>query len=224
MTVEINDSMKPIENSWINYVLGVVAVYREEFKLEEFGVNVAIASDVPLGGGLSSSASLEVAVAAFLERCFDLNVDPVRRAELCQEAEHRYPGVPCGIMDQYISSCADEGYALLIDCRSKKAEKVPVNDPNVALIITNSNKKHELNGGEYKERVDSCIAAVNALKKIKPSINKLRDATLDDLEQVKSDLDETTFRRARHAISEDDRAVACVSALKAGDLKQVCIY
>lgn len=215
--------MKPLDDCWANYVLGVIDVYFEKYHLSPFAIEMAIASDVPLGGGLSSSASLEVATGVLLEQLLDLQVDDVERAKICQEAEHRYPKCMCGIMDQYISSCADEGYALLIDCRSFKAEKVPLNDPNVALIVCNSNKKHQLNGGEYNERVGCCNKAVKVLQTVNKDIKKLRDATLDDLEKVRNELSETEFKRARHGISEDDRAVACVNALKDGNLKLVCI-
>ena len=123
---------------------------------------------------LSSSLTLQIAVASFIEAAYGLAVDPIKRAELCQAAEHEFAHVPCipvfapnsllgGIMDQYSSSCAQEDHALLIDCRDNKSELVPLVDPNVAIVICNSNKKHELTGSEYDNRVQACKSVVAAI-------------------------------------------------------------
>ena len=100
---------------------------------------MAIAADVPIGSGLSSSASLEVAVSVFLEQILCVALSPEDRALLCQSAEHNFPRMPCGIMDQFISSCAVKGNLLLIDCRANKGELVPMADPSVSIIVCNSN-------------------------------------------------------------------------------------
>jgi galactokinase len=125
-------------------------------KALETGFDTAIVSSVPLGGGLSSSAALEVAVYTLLE---GLTANPAKnkkdKALACQKAEHDFAGVPCGIMDQFVSTMAEDGYAVLIDCRSLEATPMPLDDPNMAVLITNSNIKHELTGGEYAERLVS---------------------------------------------------------------------
>ena len=145
--------MVPFYLRWANYFRGVVANFHE--KLPSFVA--VIATSVPLGGGVSSSASLEVATYTFLEALTASIVSSkVSKALACQKAEHDFAGMPCGIMDQFVSAMATEGCALKIDCRSSEAENVQVDtgdkDCGVAFFITNSNVKHELTGSEYPTR------------------------------------------------------------------------
>ncbi|POM80085.1 Galactokinase, partial [Phytophthora palmivora] len=132
-------------------------------------------------------------------------------------AEHEYCNVPCGIMDQFISSCGKKDCALLIDCRTKEPTPVAFQDPDVVIVVCNSNVKHELNGGEYKERVMQCQAAVKALQTHgHPDVTHLRDATVPALDSVQKALgDEAVYRRARHVITEDERTVAAVEHIRA---------
>src|ERR1039458_1168848 len=115
-----------------------------------------IHSNVPLGGGLSSSAALEVATATLLEAMTGQTLEPVEKALLCQQAEHQYAGVPCGIMDQFVSVMGKKDHLLLLDCRSRKTELVPMRDPSVSLLIVNTNVKHELGSGQYAKRRAQC--------------------------------------------------------------------
>mgnify|MGYP003332206012 CR=1 FL=1 len=166
------------------------------------GLDVLLHSTVPLGSGLSSSAALEVATATLLEAVTGKPLDPVEKALLAQKAEHDFAGVPCGIMDQFISVLGREGHLLLLDCRTRKTELVPMGDPSVALLITNTNVKHELSGGEYAERRAQCEQAAAGL-----GAGSLRDVTADQLEKNKGRLSELVYRRARHVISEINRTV-----------------
>uniref|UniRef100_H3H6H4 Galactokinase n=2 Tax=Phytophthora ramorum TaxID=164328 RepID=H3H6H4_PHYRM len=168
--------------------------------------------------GLSSSAALEVSFATFLESLFEIEgVSAIQKALLCQAAEHEYCNVPCGIMDQFISSCGKKDCALLIDCRTKEPTAVAFQDPDVVIVVCNSNVKHELNGGEYKERVQQCQAAVKALQTHGHShMTHLRDATVPELDSVREALgDDVVYRRARHVITEDERTVAAVDLIRA---------
>lgn len=202
--------------SWGNYVKGVTATYLQHTKLPSLAAHSAIVSRVPFGSGLSSSAAIEVGYSTFLEALFAIaGVSKVQKALLCQQAEHEYCNVPCGIMDQFISACGQKDCALLIDCRSKEPTPVAFTDPNVVVVVSNSNVKHELNGGEYKERVEQCHAAVAALQTKFPGITHLRDATMEQLDQVKNDLTELVYRRARHVITEDDRTVEFLRLIEA---------
>lgn len=159
--------------SWVNYVAvisfsfnyaqGVVYEFITRFDKKEVGFDMAIASDVPIGSGLSSSAALEVSVSVFLEQILNVALSPEDRALLCQAAEHNFPRMPCGVMDQFISSCAVKGSLLLIDCRANKGELVPMDDLSVSIIVCNSNKKHQLTGSEYPDRVKQCKEAVALL-------------------------------------------------------------
>ena len=147
------------------------------------------------GGGLSSSAALEVSTATLLEAVTGTKLDPVEKALLCQKAEHEFAGVPCGIMDQFISVMGRENHLLLLDCRSRQTELVPMNDPSVSLLIVNTNVRHELGSGEYAKRRAQCETAAKIL-----GVPSLRDATADALEHAKGKMDERGLspRAARH--------------------------
>src|SRR5581483_10073566 len=129
-------------------------------------------------------------------------IDPIAKALLCQKAEHEFAGVPCGIMDQFISVMGKANHLLLLDCRSRKTELVPVNDPSVELLIANTNVKHELGSGEYARRRAECETAAKIL-----GVSSLRDATVDMLEAAKGRMDDVPYRRARHVIGEIERTV-----------------
>uniref|UniRef100_A0A3B5LZ96 GHMP kinase C-terminal domain-containing protein n=1 Tax=Xiphophorus couchianus TaxID=32473 RepID=A0A3B5LZ96_9TELE len=133
----------------------------------------------------------------------------------CQQAEHTHAGVPCGIMDQFVSVFAREGQALLIDCRSLEATSVPLADPGLVILITNSNVKHSLTGSEYPTRRRHCEQAASVLGK-----DSLRDVTIKELEEAKEKLDDVTYRRARHVIEEIQRTVQAAEALKKGSYKE----
>lgn len=203
--------------AWGNYVRGVTAMYLRHTGRACLSVRAAVVSRVPFGSGLSSSAALEVAFATFLESAWALTgVSATQKALLCQQAEHEFCNVPCGIMDQFISSCGQGRCALLIDCRSKTATPVPFVDPDVVIVVSNSNVNHELSGGEYKARVQQCRAAVAALQRQFPDVTHLRDATMAQLDAVRAELqDDVVYRRARHVITENERTVAAVALVNA---------
>jgi len=218
---------KSAKRSWGDYVRGVVAQYADdvnEFFKGDFAFEAAFVSNVPLGGGLSSSASLEVATAIFLEQMLPgIKVDAVKRALRCVEAEHTHAHVPCGIMDQTVSSCALEDHLLLIDCRSLELTPVQLGDASVSIVIANSNVSHSLTGSEYPDRVNECARAVRLVRASHPetadSIKKLRDVSISMLEHAKSntDMSKVCYRRARHAVTEDSRTEAVVRACRTKD-------
>ena len=201
---------------WHDYLRGVVAQFiAAGHTVPAF--DVAVAGNVPLGGGLSSSASLEVATATFCDGLLGLQTDGVQKALMCQKAEHDYANVPCGIMDQFISALGQEKAAMLLDCRSQVPTLVSFVDPAVAILITNSNVKHALGSGEYAKRRAQCEEAVRAVSKHFPAIRSLRDTTLDQLQRAKGDMSEVAYNRGRHVITECERTVACAEALKGND-------
>ena len=208
------------EEPWANYVKGMVAMYRRKGS-NLGGFEAAISSSVPIGGGVSSSAALEMSTARFLEVLFGLDVSDEERAKLGQKCEHEFAGVPCGIMDQLISSKAVAGKAMLIDCRSLEAILVPFNRPGVAIVVANSNVKHELTGSEYHIRRSQCAEAAKIMGKKYSNVKSLRDANMEILKELKSELggpDSATYRRARHVIGENERTLAAKKALEDGDL------
>jgi galactokinase len=175
-----------------------------------------IDSNVPIGGGLSSSASIEVATATLLEAITGTTLDPIEKALLCQKAEHEYAGVPCGIMDQFASVMGREDQLMLLDCRSQQLELIPLHDPAVTVLIVNTNVKHELSGGEYAERRAQCESVARKL-----GVASLRDAAFPQLKVRGRQLEPVEFRRARHIISEIARTVKAAGAIKNGDWCEV---
>lgn len=210
--------------SWLNYVKGTIYQYLCDIQLP-VAYNICIASNVPLGSGLSSSASLEVAIATFLERAHGINTNGITKALRCQKAEHDFAGTPCGIMDQYISSMGKKGCLLLIDCRSNEHTVVPFGSGEIkrppVLLITNSNVKHSLSDSQYPIRVKQCREAVRALARRNAKIKSLRDASTQDVEAFRGDVSDVIYRRALHCVTEDIRTQTTANALKKGDFDKV---
>jgi galactokinase len=212
VTVDLTQPVKPApKGAWSNYPVGVIAGFLARGE-RPVGFDALIHSTVPLGGGLSSSAALEVSTATLLEAITGHKLDPVDKALLCQKAEHDYAGMPCGIMDQFISVMGKKDHLLLLDCRSRKTELVPMTDPTKALLIINTNVKHELTGGEYAKRRAQCEQAANIL-----SLPSLRDATADMLMRARGRMEEVVFRRARHVIGEIERTLHAAEAVRASN-------
>ncbi|MEN0109759.1 MAG: galactokinase family protein, partial [Planctomycetota bacterium] len=147
--------------AWAAYARGVLTAY-EELGIRPAPFDAAIDSSVPLGGGLSSSAALEVALALCVERFAGVELSGAERAIACQRAEH-LAGTPCGIMDQFASACCVAEHLMLLDCRDRSTTMHPLDDPSVTVLITNSEVKHELTGGEYADRRAQCEAAAEQL-------------------------------------------------------------
>ena len=209
---DLSRPLQPLPTGeWANYPIGVIAGFQAR-GLNPDGFDALVSSNVPLGGGLSSSAALEVAMATLLETITGKKLDPVEKALLCQKAEHDFAGMPCGIMDQFISVLGRENHILLLDCRSRKTELVPMTDPSVAVLIINTNVKHELTGSEYPARRKQCEAAAKIL-----GVTSLRDATADMLEQAAGKMDKVVFRRARHVIGEIERTVHAAEGVRASN-------
>ncbi|MBX3426670.1 MAG: galactokinase [Pirellulales bacterium] len=207
--------LEPQRRDWTSYLRGALAGCLDR-DMNPGALDLQVDSRVPLGGGLSSSAALEVATATLVEAVTGRPLDPVEKARLCQWAEHNFAGVPCGIMDQFSSALGAEGRLLLIDCRTETHELVPLDDPGVAVLVINSNVKHELTGGEYAERRGQCEAAARIL-----GVKALRDVTLAQLEAARDKLEPIIYRRARHVVGEDERTTAAAAALRAGDWARV---
>ena len=203
-TIGLDGSLEGDQPGWAKYAAGVLSVYSErDYPAPAF--DAAINTSVPIGGGLSSSASLEVALATAIEGMGDYQIDPKHKALFCQEAEHR-AGVPCGIMDQFSSALCDADHLMLLDCRDHRTQMRPLDDPSVTVLINNSNVKHSLAGGEYAERRAQCELAAERLK-----VDSLRDANMQMLDLAK--LEDILHRRARHVITEIDRTVQAAEAL-----------
>ena len=214
-TIDISAPVTKGSPKWSNYIRGVLCGFQNR-GVTIPALDVAFMSTVPLGGGLSSSAALEVCTATLIEAATGKNIDPIEKALLAQKAEHDFAGVPCGIMDQFISALGREGHLLLLDCRTRKTELVPMSDPSVALLVINTNVKHELSGGEYAERRAQCEEAAKNL-----GVKSLRDVTPDQLEKGKGKLSEVIYRRARHVIGEIERTTHAAEGIRASSWPSV---
>ena len=200
---------------WARYVLGVMVGCHQR-GMTYGPLDILVESTVPLGGGLSSSAALEVAMATLLEAVTGQTMDSVEKALLCQKAEHEYAGMPCGIMDQFTSVMGLRDHLMLLDCRSRDVKLVRMDDADITVLIINTNVKHELTGGEYAERRSQCEAAAE-----KMGVASLRDATFDLLGETKEALEPVFQRRARHVIGEIERTTETVASIEAGDWARV---
>jgi galactokinase len=195
---------------WSRYLAGVIAGFLDRgATIPSF--DAVVDSTVPLGGGLSSSASLEVAMATLLAALADHAISPLDLAVLCQRAEHDFAGVPCGVMDQCASALAKHDHLLLLDCRSLDVVQVPFYRADLLVLVTNSNVRHSLNDGEYAARRADCERAAAIL-----GVASLREATLVQVEASRGELGDRGFHRARHVVTEIARTQSAARAVSHG--------
>jgi len=214
------DDLSPLQTSnWIEYVKGIAAGLQEA-GVALRGAELEIDSDIPLGAGLSSSASLELAAANALLAIAGATLLPDELARICQKAEQEYAGVQCGIMDQYALACTESGNALFLDCRSMQALQVKL-PSDLTFILTDSGVRHQLTDGDYNNRAEECAAAVEILAQSDAAVKSLRDVDADLLTRQESELGDLLFRRCRHVLSENERVLDMVTALKAKDLPKI---
>ncbi|MEO3771518.1 galactokinase [Micromonospora sp. B9E7] len=203
---------------WGAYVAGVVWALREAGHPVP-GARLAIASDVPLGSGLSSSAALESAVLAALLDLGGLELPPERQPRLAQRAENVYVGAPTGIMDQSAAIRCRAGHALFLDCRDESVEHIPfdLDAAGLAVLVIDSRAPHRHADGEYAARRRSCEAGASAL-----GVAALRDVGVDQLDAALAQLDdEETRRRVRHVVTEDQRVLDTVALLRAARVRDI---
>ena len=201
---------------WSNYIRGVVQ-YLLEKGLSLKGLNMVVSGNVPQGAGLSSSASLEVAIGQAFNDAYQLGLTPAAIALNGQEAENKFVGCNCGIMDQMISASGEKDHALLLDCRSLETRLVKMPD-DLAVLIVHSNVKRGLVDSEYNTRRAQCESAARYF-----GVKALRDVTLEQLQQAaeQGKLEPVVYQRARHVITENERTLAAADALEAGDLEKM---
>jgi galactokinase len=209
--------------SWDRYVNGVSRVlglrgYRPA------GVDAVLHSTVPIGGGLSSSASLEVASALMFQTAGSFTLSPLEMAEVCQQAENQSAGVICGILDQYSSVFGKEGTALLLDCRSLTHVEVRI-PSDIRIVICDTNFPRTLAGSEYAKRRQECDEGTRLLREREPEIRTLRDVNTPLFERLKACLPETLRKRCRFVFEENQRVVAFMAAVVRNDraaMRELC--
>ncbi|KAL3936671.1 MAG: hypothetical protein SGARI_002455 [Bacillariaceae sp.] len=213
-------STPPAETAWTTYVLGTVYQYLKDLPSAESHLDLTFTISVSVARFVE--AILEE--SAFSAESTDKAVSPTKvRALRCQKAENEWCRSPCGIMDQAVSSAAKDGSLLLIDCRSLdfSETRMAADTDQPVLVVANSNVQHDIAGGEYPVRVAQCKTATEALQKYKPDIQSLRDATHDDVEKAKDNMDEVIYRRVLHVVSENERTLQAKEELVKGDWARV---
>jgi galactokinase len=211
------------KHDWTDYPAGVLWSLRQSgVAAPQFAMTLK--GDVPLGAGLSSSASIEVAVAFAALALAGKSMPLTDVALACKKAENGFVGAQSGIMDQYIACCGVKDHALVIDTRDLSSRAVPL-PADVRVVICNSMVKHSHAGGEYNERRAEVDEGSRALRAANPAVRtekwELRDATLADLEQARASMSENAFRRCRHIITENARVEEAARVLAAGDMRRM---
>ena len=208
-SIDVNAIRPGSAGDWERYVLGVLWT----LQIKD-GVDILINGNVPAGAGLSSSAALECSVAVALNLLFELGLSSQELARATQKAENEYVGVPCGIMDQSVSLMAKQGSALLLDCRDLTTQSIPfdVASQGLELLIIDTQAHHALIDGGYAERRASCESVAK-----KFGITSMRTLNIQTLEARRDELSETEYLRARHAVTEINRVMLAVDALKSKD-------
>jgi galactokinase len=204
------------QNHWSGYLKGVLYVLLDE-GYELHGAELLIDGNVPLGGGLSSSASLEAAIATAFLGTAGYTVEPGKLALMCKRAENEFVGVQCGIMDQFVIAGSAFNHAMKLDCRSLEFTQVAL-PKEVRILVTDTGVKHQLAAGGYNQRREECEASVGLLAAHDVSITALRDVSPQMLHRHRGELGDTLFRRALHVVSENQRVHAAESAIAEQDL------
>lgn len=207
------------KQDWANYPLGVIKTLQNHGYNINQGFELMFWGDIPNGAGLSSSASIELATAVAMNKVFNLYIPQVELVKFCQEAENKFVGMNCGIMDQFAIGMGKEGCAVLLDCNTLNYEYAPLDLKGVSIVIMNTNKRRELADSKYNERRSECERALKELQRKLP-IKSLGDLSINEFEKNKELITNPTDRkRAKHAVYENQRTLQAVERLKAGDLK-----
>lgn len=213
-------SFQPIQHGWPNYVMGVV------HELQKMGASIGgftgtFQGDIPIGGGMSSSAALECSLAVGLNELFNLNLDKWQLIKACQMAEHHFVGMKCGIMDQFASIMGKKNQVMFLDCKTLAFQYFPFEIGHYQLLLLNSNVSHTLATSAYNTRRSECEEAVSILQNEYPEIERLRDVSLEQIIEHENKLSDPVFRRCRHVISENQRVKEATQALMDKDLPKL---
>ena len=202
------------KETWPNYIRGTIK-YLQDVSKNFSGVNILISGDIPQGAGLSSSASLEIALLRAISEIYQLNIKGIEAALIGQKAENAFVGCNCGIMDQLVVALGLQGNAMLLDCSDLSYQDIPIPEGSTILVV-NSNVKRELVDSEYNARRKQCESVAEMLR-----VSSLRDLDIQNLYEAKDLLSDELFRRARHVITENRRTVDAAKAMKDNDLKML---
>lgn len=207
------------EQDWANYPLGVIKTLQNHGYNINQGFELMFWGDIPNGAGLSSSASIELATAVAMNEVFSLCIPQVELVKFCQEAENKFVGMNCGIMDQFAIGMGKEGHAILLDCNTLDYEYAPLDLKGLSIVIMNTNKRRELADSKYNERRGECERALQALQ-TRLNIKSLGELSSAEFEANKHLIENAVEqKRAKHAVYENERTLQAVQKLKEGDVE-----
>lgn len=212
--VEFKSRQSKSSVHWANYILGVVDQLQKN-GYETGGFDCVFGGDIPIGAGLSSSAALEGGVALGLSELFGLSLSRMEMTKLSQKAENEFVGVQCGIMDQFASIHGDSEHVIRLDCHSLDYKLIPFRNPDIEILLCDTNVRRELASSEYNIRRQQCEEGVSVLQKYDPQIKSLRDVEMPLLETYRAELGEVVYQRCRFVLEENKRVNdACKALLK----------
>ena len=217
---DLNAEGLEADAQWLRYPFGVAKVLLAEGHALA-GIDVAVEGNVPLGGGLSSSAAVEVAFALAYCTASKLDIDPLALAQLCRKAESEYAGVNCGIMDQYVALFAEKDHAVFLDCRNLTHEQVPCRTDAVKLVVSDTGVRHSLAGSEYNTRRAQCEQGAASFARRIHGVKNLRDLAPEDVQMLGQDLESPVLERCRHVVTENARTMAAAQALRRKNVYQL---
>lgn len=214
----LSTHLQPGTNLWANYALGIAA----QFQLAGhtlMGLDIVFGGNLPIGAGVSSSAALETGLATIWNEALGAGLDKPSLALLAQRSSHQFVGIPCGIMDQFASLMGQRDQLILLDCRSLHYELIPAHTGDYGWVLLNSKVHHSLALSAYPARVQECRTGQAAIAARFAGTNSLRDASLDQLEAIKTEVSEVVYKRCRYVIEEIARTRRAADCLKAGQLE-----
>lgn len=217
--VKLSD-IKKTDEIWLDYLLGIAEQFQKLGHSLQ-GIDVVFGGDLPIGAGVSSSAALECGMAMIWNELLNASLDRVELAQLAQRSSHQFLGVPCGIMDQFASLNGQKDELILLDCKDLSFEIKKADIEDCDWVLLNTTVSHQLADSEYPLRVQECKKGLAKLKKYFPTIDDLRDASLEQLDTLKKELSSKEYKRCYYVITEHDRTLQMIAALENSDAKQV---
>jgi galactokinase len=203
---------------WKNYILGVIDQLLKRGYIID-GFDAVFGGDLPVGAGMSSSAAVECGLASALNTIFNLKIGPVDIALICQKAEHTFPGVQCGIMDQFANMMGVKEHVLLLDCNSLDYQQIPFNMTDYSIVLINSKVHHELASGEYNKRRQECEEGLRLLKEKYSSVKTFRDVQPEQVLEQKNIFEEHVFKRCLYVTQEIQRTQQGARLLQENNMK-----
>lgn len=213
------DNLQKSEKGWANFLIGVLAEIIAKGKQINTGFNVVFGGDVPLGAGLSSSAAVESGIGFAINELYNLGISKLDLALIAQQAEHKYAGVNCGIMDMFASIHGKANSVIKLDCQDLSFVYFPFNFPNYTLVLCNTGVKHNLGDSEYNQRRAECEEGIRILQSAFPQVESLRDVTVRMLCSQADKLSSVVYNRCKYVVEEIERVEVACKALENDDLK-----